>query len=373
MKLKKVHRTLVSLVMVCAMSVSPVLAAPEDDRVEELQGEKAQAESEMNSLQNQLNDLVSTINDLELQLIEKGQQIAQAELDLQAAQEEEEAQYQALLKRIKCMYEEGDSTAVENFFSAGSFSEALTKAEYAQKLHEYDRAQLEVYQEAVQNVKDLKAQLEREAEELRQKEAEYQAKSDEVTQLIESKRVDIANLDDMIQEAARIAQEAQRRREEEARREAERLEQERLAAERRAAEAAAAAAAANNSSSSSSSGTTSKPKREPVYNVATGNAIVDRAYSWVGNADYVWGACSPGAFDCSGFVSYCLTGSYSRLGTTYTFLTWPRVSDPQPGDICVNATHCGVYIGGGQMIHAANSSVGVIVGSVPSSMVYVRY
>ncbi len=369
MKLKKVRRTLVSLVMVCAMVVSPVLAAPEDDRVVELEGEKAQAESEMNDLQNQLNDLLGTINDLELQLIEKGQEIAQAELDLQAAQEEEEAQYQALLKRIKCMYEEGDSTPVENFFSAGSFSAALTKAEYAQKLHEYDRAQLAVYQEAVQNVKDLKARLEQEAEELRQKEAEYQAKSDEVTQLIESKRVDIANLDDMIQEAARIAQEAQRRREEEARREAERLEQERLAAERRAAEQAAAA----NNSSSSSSGSTSKPKREPVYNVATGNAIVDRAYSWVGNADYVWGACSPGAFDCSGFVSYCLTGSYSRLGTTYTFLTWPRVSDPQPGDIAVNATHCGVYIGGGQMIHAANTSVGVIVGPVPSSMVYVRY
>lgn len=369
MKLKKVHRTLVSLVMVCAMVVTPVMAAPEDDRVEELQGEKAVAESEMNELQAQLNDLVNTINDLELQLIEKGQQIAQAELDLQAAEEEEEAQYEALLKRIKCMYEEGDSTAVENFFSAGSFSEALTKAEYAQKLHTYDREQLKVYQQAVQDVKDLKAQLERDAEELRQKEEEYQAKSDEVTQLIESKRVDIANLDDMIQEAARIAQEAQRRREEEARREAERLEAERIAAEQRAA--AAAAAAANNSSSSS--GSTSKPKREPVYNVATGNATVDRAYSWVGNADYVWGACSPGAFDCSGFVSYCLTGSYTRLGTTYTFLTWPRVSDPQPGDICVNATHCGVYIGGGQMIHAANTSVGVIVGPVPSSMVYVRY
>ena len=59
---------------------------------------------------------------------------------------------------------------------------------------------------------------------------------------------------------------------------------------------------------------TPTPTPEPNYNPSTGNAIVDRAYSWVGKAEYVWGACSPGAFDCSGFVSYCLTGAYSRLG-----------------------------------------------------------
>ena len=112
---------------------------------------------------------------------------------------------------------------------------------------------------------------------------------------------------------------------------------------------------------------------EPAYNPVTGNAIVDRAYSYIGNAEYVWGACSPGAFDCSGFVSYCLTGAYSRLGTTYTFLGWQHVSNPQPGDVAVNADHCGIYIGGGQMIHCATYGVGVIIGPVQSGMVFVRY
>lgn len=116
-----------------------------------------------------------------------------------------------------------------------------------------------------------------------------------------------------------------------------------------------------------------EPDPEPGYNPGTGNAIVDRAYSWVGKADYVWGACAPGQFDCSGFVSYCLTGSYTRLGTTYTFLGWPRVSNPQPGDVAVNSGHCGIYIGNGQMIHAATYGVGVVVGPVQSGMVFVRY
>ena len=66
-----------------------------------------------------------------------------------------------------------------------------------------------------------------------------------------------------------------------------------------------------NSGGSVDEGTAGSPAPEPSYDVSTGNAIVDRAYGWVGRAEYVWGACSPGAFDCSGFVSYCLTGSYS--------------------------------------------------------------
>lgn len=369
MKLKKVQRTLTALVMVCALAVTPVIAAPEDDRVDELEGQKAAAETELNNLQTELNSLLMTISDLEMQLVEKQQEIEQTEIDLAEAEEEEERQYEALLKRIKCMYEEGDTSAVESFFSAGSFSEALTKAEYVQKIHTYDREQLKVYQNAVQEVKDKKAQLETDKQELQEKEATYEEKKVEVMTLIDNKQTDIADLDVMIQEAARIAAEAQAAREEAARREAERLEAERLEAERLAAEAAANN---NNNNNNSSSGSSNKPAKEPNYDVVTGNAIVDRAYSWVGNADYVWGACRPGAFDCSGLVSYCLTGSYTRLGSTLTFLTWPRVSNPQPGDICVNAVHCGIYIGNGQMIHAANPSVGVIIGPVPSSMIYVR-
>ena len=118
---------------------------------------------------------------------------------------------------------------------------------------------------------------------------------------------------------------------------------------------------------------TPEPDPEPNYVPSTGNAIVDRAWSWVGKAEYVWGGCAPGQFDCSGFVSYCLTGQYRRLGTTNTFMGWPQVSNPQPGDVCVNWGHTGIYIGNGQMIHAATYGVGVVVGPVQAGMIYVRY
>ena len=103
-----------------------------------------------------------------------------------------------------------------------------------------------------------------------------------------------------------------------------------------------------------------------------GSDAVSRAESWVGIAKYVWGACSPGEFDDSGFVSYCITGRYARVGTTYTFLTWPQTSNPQPGDICVCSGHCGIYVGNGEMIHAATEGLGVRKDPVHKTMIFVK-
>lgn len=102
------------------------------------------------------------------------------------------------------------------------------------------------------------------------------------------------------------------------------------------------------------------------------SAAVKRARQELGKP-YAWGAVGPEAYDCSGLVSYCLTGVHARLGTTATFMGWTRVSDPRPGDVCVNSSHCGIYIGGNQMIHAPTFGAVVSVGAVQSGMIFVRY
>ena len=118
------------------------------------------------------------------------------------------------------------------------------------------------------------------------------------------------------------------------------------------------------------------PAPTPVPDNTNGSAIVSRAYSKLGCA-YSWGGIGPNSFDCSCFVSYCLTGRYCRLGTTGTFMGWTRVSDPQPGDVVVNSYHTGIYIGNGQMIHASDYNTGVIISSVAAGMnnnyIFVRY
>ncbi len=107
-----------------------------------------------------------------------------------------------------------------------------------------------------------------------------------------------------------------------------------------------------------------------------GGSVVSRAYSKLGCA-YSWGGIGPNSFDCSGFVSYCLTGRYCRLRTTGTFMGWTRAPDPQPGVAVVNSYLTGIYIGGGQMIHASDYNTCVIISSVAAGMnnnyIFVRY
>lgn len=387
---------LLTIAMTCSLVATPVYATPTEDKEKAmaeqaaLESQKSEVSGEVSALQQQLSTLMTQISELQIQLMEKGQEIVQAEADLKVAEEKQQQQYEDMKLRIKYMYESGDTSAMERIFASGTISEMLAQAEYVQQVHEYDRDQLQEYVNTVEEVKELKADLETEMETLEELEIEYQNQSDELNTMIETKSAEIENLDTLIQQAAQEVAEATARE-----------EAERLAAIEAAAKAAAEAAAAqqaaqqqqaannnssssnnassnsntssgsttsNSSSSSTNSGSTSSA---PSYNASTGNAIVDRAYSCLGAA-YVWGACSPGAFDCSGLVSYCLTGSYTRLGTTTTFYGWPRVSNPQPGDVCVKIGHTGIYIGGGQMIHAATFGVGVIIGPVQSGMVYVR-
>lgn len=373
---------LITAVVTSSMIVTPVLAAPS---VDDLKKEKASKQNEVSSLQSQLTTLMGKVNTLESELIQTGEDITKAQSDLVVAQKKEKEQYAAMKKRIKYMYEAGNDSAFETLVTSDDFTDLLSKAEYVQNVHSYDRKQLQEYVETKQQISDLKDSLEKDQKELESKQAEYEKQGDNLNNLITSKSAEVANLDSEIQAAAEAA----------AREAAERAAKE--AAEKAAKEAAKKqqASAANNSTSSNrnnsttSNNTTSnknntsnttRPSRPSGNNTssnttsgsnANGGTIVSRAYSQLGKP-YVWGAYGPSSFDCSGFVSYCLTGSYTRLGTTLTFMGWTRVSNPQPGDVVTTATHCGIYIGNGQMIHAPHTGDVVKVGPVQSGMIYVR-
>lgn len=391
MSMNKHGIRLITAVVTSSMIVTPVLAAPS---VDDLKKEKAAKQSEVSSLQSQLTTLMGKVNTLESELIQTGEDITKAQGDLEVAQEKEKEQYAAMKKRIKYMYEAGNDSAFETLVTSEDFTDLLSKAEYVQNVHSYDRKQLQEYVETKQQISDLKDSLEKDQKELESKQVEYEKQGDNLNNLITSKSAEVANLDSEIQAAAEAA----------AREAAERAAKEAAEKAAREAERQQAAASNNNSastsnrnnttsnrnnttsnrnnttssssSSNSSASATTKPSNSSSSTTtsgtnANGGSIVSRAYSQLGKP-YVWGACGPNSFDCSGFVSYCLTGSYSRLGTTLTFMGWTRVSNPQPGDVVTTATHCGIYIGNGQMIHAPHTGDVVKVGPVQSGMIYVR-
>ncbi|MCD7819952.1 MAG: C40 family peptidase [Lachnospiraceae bacterium] len=106
---------------------------------------------------------------------------------------------------------------------------------------------------------------------------------------------------------------------------------------------------------------------------STGLSIAYSACNYVGYS-YVWGGASPSTgFDCSGLVQYVygLYGYYlphnaasqSGYGTAVTADT----SSLQAGDLifydsdgCGSICHVGIYVGNGTIVHAANSSKGVV-------------
>lgn len=339
--MKKFSTKLLAAVVTSSLIVTPVMAAPSTESIEQ---EKAAAQSEAASLKSQLTEVVTQINQIEEDLTEKGEQIIQTTADLEEAEETEKQQYEDMKLRIKYMYEQGNGSAVEALVTSEDFSDLVNKAEYVQNVHDYDREKLAEYVATKEQVAELKTSLEEEQKDLEEKEAQFTEKQESLNTMISSKEAEIADLDAELQE---IAAEAARQQEE----------------ERRAQEAANNR---NNNSSNNNGGNSSGSSSSYV----PGDAV-SRAQSALGKP-YVWGAVGPNAFDCSGLVGFCLTGKYKRTYTSSSFAGLPEVSDPRPGDVCYRPGHVGIYVGNGQMIHAPHTGSVVQYASVPSNMIIVR-
>jgi cell wall-associated NlpC family hydrolase len=109
----------------------------------------------------------------------------------------------------------------------------------------------------------------------------------------------------------------------------------------------------------------------PPGGVGGGNraTVVQAALTQVGSS-YVWGGASPGAFDCSGLVMW----AFQQAGISLPHSSQAQavggqpvaLSDLQPGDVLTfysDASHSGIYVGDGMVIHS--STYGVPVRVVP--------
>ncbi|MGO9155214.1 peptidoglycan hydrolase RipC [Mycobacterium sp.] len=99
--------------------------------------------------------------------------------------------------------------------------------------------------------------------------------------------------------------------------------------------------------------------------------VVQAALTQVGSP-YVWGGAAPGGFDCSGLVMWAFQQAGISLPHSSQALAQGgqpvSLSDLQPGDVLTfysDASHAGIYVGDGMMIHS--STYGVPVRVVPMS------
>ena len=109
------------------------------------------------------------------------------------------------------------------------------------------------------------------------------------------------------------------------------------------------------------------------------NGVVSLAYSLLG-VPYVSGGSSPSGFDCSGFTSYLfrqygINISRSSSAQAYGGTAVNGLANAQPGDVICYPGHVGIYVGGGQMIHAnvPGGSVRLVgVNSIGMSVIAIR-
>lgn len=237
-------RKIVSGGLIVVMSLGMVLnveATTIDEaqqKADALAQQKSSAEAEKNSLNEQLNVIIGEMGDAQEKLADKQTEIEKTEEKLVQAKVEENTQYQSMKKRIKYMYENGNSQVIELLMESENIGEFLNKAEYISSISEYDRDMLTAFQDAVAEVEKEEKALQAEYEELEVLRDDLLVKQSNVEALLSEKNIQISDLEKQIGDNAALLQELI------AQAEAERLKQEQAAA---AAQQAAQQQAAQNS------------------------------------------------------------------------------------------------------------------------------
>ena len=109
---------------------------------------------------------------------------------------------------------------------------------------------------------------------------------------------------------------------------------------------------------------------------AAGQIAVQAALTRIGDP-YVWGAAGPGQFDCSGLVMW----AFQQAGISLPHSSYAQAAggqpvsrdQMQPGDVVSyysDASHVGIYIGDGMMVHASTFGVPVRVAPVDNAPIY---
>lgn len=345
------------------------------DKKNEINGLKDQQQITADDIKNKsakLDEILAAQKKLQTDITNKQAEIEQNQKDLAAAQEKQQEQYDAMKKRIQFMYE---NSAEDNIWTAiiesNGITDMLNRIEYVSDVYDSDRALMDSYQAAVEQVKEIGTKLDNDMNELTAMQDDYEKQQADVEAAI------VALENQKEQYASQIAQ---------AQQQAENYQniitaQGKIIQEQEAAAAAAAAQAAAaraNSSSSSSSydgGGAGKGgsiagdyaagggKNPGASTGVSGSSVVSYAMQFVGNP-YVWGGNSlTNGVDCSGFVHEV----YAHFG-----ISTPRYSQAfksvgqavsfdniQPGDVVVYPGHVAIYAGGGVIVEAQSTKAGI--------------
>ena len=357
-----------------------------NQQISDYKGAQADVGEEIEALDEEMVSLLTDINLIEEAIADKEEDIAQTQIEYDAAVAEKDEQYESMKIRIRFMYEKGETSYLQLFFGAKNMGDMMNKAHYVEELYEYDRTLLEEYEATVQEVAALQDTLEEEKSELETSKTELKEEKAYVEEVLAQKQQEYENYNVVLakakqeaatytakikQETAKIKQleeEERKRKEEEERKrkeeeERKKKEQEALLASQNDGDSDSEEQGkeeTSSSSSSSSSGSSSGGSGK-------GQQIADYACKFIGNPYVAGGTSLTNGADCSGFVmSVYQAFGYSLPRSSYAQSAVGKgvsYSEAQPGDIIYYGGHVGIYIGNGQIVHASTERTGIKITS----------
>ena len=139
------------------------------------------------ALDDKMASLTDYIIDLNQQIEEKMNEINEIGLVLEEQEKDIESQYEAMKKRIKFLYENGQIEYLDMILNSGNISELLNRAEYLSKITEYDRDMFNKLKETKEQIEATEKQLEDEHVNLNILRLEAEQEQEQVEQLVDAK------------------------------------------------------------------------------------------------------------------------------------------------------------------------------------------
>jgi len=342
------HTTFARIAMVlCASALalfcaSAALGAPTNASIEAKRAEAEAASQKLDELSTDLEMRFEELAQIEDAVVKTRQQISAATADLEQATADVNRSEDLLNRRATNIYRTGAVDMVSVFVGATDFQDFVARIDLMRRVGRNDASIVASVKEAKNRVEIAKRALEaRESEQLSLRE-QARRKRDQANAAQQAQNRYLASIKSELKKLI----------------EKERIRQEKLAAERAAALARASQASSAN-----------RGRVLPFDPAALGAPhpeVVPVAKRYLG-VRYVWGGTTPAGFDCSGLMQY----SYAEIGISIprtsrtqfragAYIPPDRLDLLEPGDMVFfgyggdpdQVHHVGMYVGGGDFLHA---------------------
>lgn len=290
----------------------------------------------------------------EIEIEDKGAQIAKTQLEYDAAVKKEEDQRQNMTDCTRLMYENRSTSTFTSFFSGKGLSEILNQMDFIEKIYAYSLGRLNGYITAKNDVHDLWDQLEAEKAQLEEHKKGLEADREELAGLkkeldnqLAVKKRESADYDAEIKKAKAAASVAKKLLQ---------ADKKKLAQLQAQQNAANITVNVNKDYAAIVDGASGSD---------LGKKIAKYGLQFVGNPYVLGGTSLTKGADCSGFTykiyqdfGYSIPRTSTQQRSAGKAVEY---ANAQPGDLICYSGHVGMYIGGGMIVHASNAKTGIKV------------